>query len=78
MEKPKKGFVVPVGDWLRSGLKHELETYIDSKFLETQVIFNVEYIKNMVRDHLDGKKDNSYKVWTYYVFQKWYCNIYND
>jgi asparagine synthase (glutamine-hydrolysing) len=78
LEKSKKGFVVPIGDWLRSSLKQELETYIDSKFLETQAIFNVEHIKTMVHNHLDGKQDNSYKVWAFYTFQKWYCNIYNN
>ena len=78
LDKPKKGFVVPVGDWLRSGLKQELETYIDSKFLEIQAIFNVQYVKTLVQNHLDGKQDNSYKVWAFYTFQKWYCNIYNN
>jgi asparagine synthase (glutamine-hydrolysing) len=77
LEKSKKGFVVPVGDWLRSGLKQELETYIDSKFLEIQAIFNVQYVKTLVQNHIDGKQDNSYKVWAFYTFQKWYCNIYN-
>ncbi|MFD2823594.1 asparagine synthase (glutamine-hydrolyzing) [Lacinutrix iliipiscaria] len=77
LEKSKKGFVVPVGDWLRSGLKQELESYIDTKFLETQNLFDIDYIKQLVSHHLSGKEDNSYKVWTYYTFQKWYTNVYN-
>jgi asparagine synthase (glutamine-hydrolysing) len=77
LDKSKKGFVVPVGDWLRSGLKKELESYIETVFLEDQNIFNIDYIKQLVNNHLTGKEDNSYKVWTYYTFQKWYSNIYN-
>ena len=76
LEKSKKGFVVPVGDWLRSGLKKELENYIETPFLEKQNLFNIDYIKQLVNNHLTGKEDNSYKVWTYYTFQKWYVNLY--
>jgi len=76
LDKSKKGFVVPVGDWLRSGLKKELESYIESKFLEEQNIFNIDYIKALINNHLSGIEDNSYKAWTFYTFQKWYCNIY--
>ncbi|WP_055444740.1 asparagine synthase (glutamine-hydrolyzing) [Lacinutrix himadriensis] len=76
LEKSKKGFVVPVGDWLRSGLKKELESYIETKFLEDQNLFNIDYIKQLINNHLTGKEDNSYKVWTYYTFQKWYVNLY--
>jgi asparagine synthase (glutamine-hydrolysing) len=76
LDKSKKGFVVPVGDWLRSGLKKELESYIETAFLEDQNIFNIDYIKQLVNNHVSGKEDNSYKVWTFYTFQKWYANIY--
>ena len=78
LDKSKKGFVVPVGDWLRSGLKQELETYIDRPFLEEQNIFNIDSIRQLVKDHLSGKEDNSYKVWTFYTFQKWYTNTYSS
>ena len=76
LDKSKKGFVVPVGDWLREGLKKELESYIDTKFLEEQAIFNIDYIKKLIKNHLNGTEDNSYKAWTFYTFQKWYCNSY--
>ncbi|MBU2938624.1 asparagine synthase (glutamine-hydrolyzing) [Lacinutrix sp. C3R15] len=76
LEKSKKGFVVPVGDWLRSGLRKELESYIKTPLLEKQNLFNIDYIQQLVKNHLNGKVDNSYKVWTFYTFQKWYINLY--
>ncbi|MDX1773608.1 asparagine synthase (glutamine-hydrolyzing) [Oceanihabitans sediminis] len=72
LDKSKKGFLVPVGDWLRSGLKKELESYTETKFLEEQNLFHINYTKELVNNHLSGKEDNSYKVWTFYTFQKWY------
>lgn len=76
LEKSKKGFVVPVGDWLRLSLKAELLNYIETWFLNEQGIFNVNYIQELVQNHLAGKVDNSYKVWTFFTFQKWYLNTY--
>tara|TARA_R110002033_G_scaffold60044_5_gene109941 strand:- start:22378 stop:24279 length:1902 start_codon:yes stop_codon:yes gene_type:complete len=77
LDKSKQGFGVPVGDWLRSSLKPELESYIEPKFLESQGIFNLNYITNLVKNHISGKEDNSLRVWSFYAFQKWYLNTYS-
>ncbi|MCM4154287.1 asparagine synthase (glutamine-hydrolyzing) [Arenibacter sp. N53] len=77
LEKSKQGFGSPVGDWLRSSLRQEMESYIEIPFLKNQNIFNINYITHLVGEHLSGKKDNTYSVWAYYCFQKWYWNIYN-
>lgn len=74
LEKSKQGFGVPVGDWLKQGLRKELESYIDFKFLEKQALFNVEQTVSMVKNHLNATEDHSFKVWTFYCFQKWYCH----
>ena len=72
LNKSKKGFGVPVGDWLRDNLKKELLSYCDKSFIETQNIFNYDVIYKTVNLHLQGKIDNTFRVWTYFCFQKWY------
>jgi asparagine synthase (glutamine-hydrolysing) len=76
LNKSKKGFGVPVGDWLRKGLRRELEYYIEVDFIENQAIFNADTIIKMVQQHLDAKLDNTFRVWAYYCFQKWYVNTF--
>ncbi len=76
LNKSKKGFGVPVGDWLRSELRMELLSYIDYQFLKKQNIFNFESISKLVLNHLENKIDNTFRVWTFYCFQKWYKNIF--
>ena len=76
LDKSKKGFQVPVGDWLREELKHELFRYIEKDFLEKQDIFSVFFIRDLVISHIEGRKDNTYRVWTFYCFQKWYFQTY--
>lgn len=72
LEKSKQGFGVPVGDWLKQGMRNELEFYIDATFLTKQALFNIEPTIAMVRSHLNSVEDHSFKVWTFYCFQKWY------
>ena len=72
LEKSKSGFGSPTGDWLRQSLRRELESYIEPDLLKSQGIFNVEIITKLVNDHLESKKDSTFRVWSYYCFQKWY------
>jgi len=76
LDKSKKGFGVPVGDWLRGYLSEELRSYIDKEFLFKQDIFNIDKITEIVEKHLLGKEDNTFKVWTFFCFQKWYKKTY--
>lgn len=73
LNKSKAGFGVPVGDWLRSLLKEELKRYIEPTLIKNQQIFQLEAVTKLVNDHLNGK-DHTFMVWSFYCFQKWYCN----
>tara|TARA_A100001011_G_C14320535_1_gene850371 strand:- start:1136 stop:3007 length:1872 start_codon:yes stop_codon:yes gene_type:complete len=70
----KTGFQVPVGNWLRSFFSKELFSLTEKHFIDKQGIFNYDFIHKIVYDHIYGIKDNSFKVWTFYCFQKWYKN----
>lgn len=76
LNKSKKGFGVPVGDWLRADFKKELLYYIEKDFVEKQNIFQFDVVYNLVNNHLIGKIDNTFRVWTYFCFQKWYKQVY--
>lgn len=76
LDKSKKGFGVPVGDWLRTELKNELLSYIEKEFLEDQNIFNYKAVKKLINNHLYNEIDNTFRVWVFYCFQKWYVNFY--
>jgi asparagine synthase (glutamine-hydrolysing) len=76
LDKSKKGFGVPVGDWLRNDLSAELNSYVEPEFLKIQDIFKTSEITQIVKNHLSGKEDNTFRVWTFYCFQKWYKETY--
>ncbi|MBT8318067.1 MAG: asparagine synthase (glutamine-hydrolyzing) [Lutibacter sp.] len=76
LDKSKKGFEIPVGDWLRKPLKKEVLSYIEPMFLKKQNIFNINYVQKLVLNHVEGREDNTFRVWTFYCFQKWYLTIF--
>lgn len=76
LNKSKKGFGVPVGDWLRSDLRLELLSFIEKSFIDRQNIFKFDVVSTLVYNHLDSRADNTFRVWTFYCFQKWYKNIF--
>lgn len=78
LETRKQGFGSPVGFWLKNSLKPELESFIQSDFLVKQGIFNVNGVQKLVNEHLTGKKRNSFSVWGFYCFQKWYKYNYEN
>lgn len=77
LNKSKSGFGVPVGDWLKSKLRKELVSYIEPDKLKKQSIFQISSIDKLVKDHLKGK-DNTFMVWTFFCFQKWYFHNYPE
>jgi asparagine synthase (glutamine-hydrolysing) len=70
--QPKRGFSVPIGQWIRKELKVEFVENLSDDFLNQVPNLDVEKFKKMFNDHLVGKKDNSSYVWRVYVLSKWY------
>ena len=73
LDRPKKGFGVPLRKWLRTVLKEEISRYADEIILKRQDIFNPEAIRELiVKQEKSDKIMYSSLLWSFYVFQKWY------
>jgi len=70
--QPKRGFAVPIGQWIRKELREEFESNLSDDFLNQVPNLNVPKFKKMFKDHLDGKGDYFSYVWRVYVLSKWY------
>lgn len=83
MDRPKQGFAVPRGRWLRNELKEKLLYFTSHDFISRQNIFDereiqrfvYDYIQNGNRGQRTGYNHEAY-VWAYYVFQGWYERFY--
>lgn len=71
LRRPKKGFGIPLGQWLRGPLQPLLrETLAPEKLAATGVLEPTE-VRRLVKEHLAGKADHRKKLWTLMTFQWW-------
>ena len=65
-EKKKLGFPTPIRVWLKSDLGIYAREIITNAAVDK--LINKEYVLELLDEHIQGKKDNSRKVWTVFMF----------
>ena len=72
MERPKMGFGVPIGSWLRGPLREWAEDLLSAEKLGRHQLLNIEEIRKKWTEHLSGKRNWSYLLWDVLMFQGWW------
>ncbi len=68
----KAGFSIPVSAWLRNELKGMVyEVMAEDKIRDTRIL-NPSKVALIIRQHMDGKKDNSRQIWGLFNFMLWF------
>ena len=70
--KPKAGFAIPIGFWLRGELKSWANDLLSKESLKNQDIINYDFVSKIWNEHLKGERDNTAKLWTILMWQSWY------
>ncbi|MBK7946506.1 MAG: asparagine synthase (glutamine-hydrolyzing) [Flavobacteriales bacterium] len=71
IDRPKKGFGIPLSHWLRKELRPLCEELLDPALLRTQGIFSPEYVAQLKQEHMSAKANHRKLLWTLMVFQLW-------
>ena len=71
IERPKAGFGIPVGQWLRGPLRDWADELLDEVRLEREGYLNVTTIRQVWQEHLSGRHDWTSRLWTVLMFQAW-------
>ncbi|NGM87654.1 asparagine synthase (glutamine-hydrolyzing) [Parapusillimonas sp. SGNA-6] len=71
IERPKKGFSIPLGAWLRGPLREWAEALLDEQRLRREAYFYPGPIHQAWRLHQEGKADCSERLWSILMFQSW-------
>lgn len=61
--RPKKGFAVPMGDWLKNDLADHLDALTTSKVLHRTGLLKLDAITRLVEEHRKGIKNHENTLW---------------
>jgi len=75
LNRPKRGFALPLGQWMRG----ELKDLVLSILLDTQTLhrgyFNANGVRRMLDEHFQGRRDHSARLWRLLIFELWHRNF---
>ena len=70
LTRPKIGFPVPTGAWLRGRFSSVLDEYLLSGRVIERGLFNQAYIRRLIAEHKAGA-DHAYRLWSLINFEIW-------
>ncbi|MDX1590160.1 MAG: asparagine synthase (glutamine-hydrolyzing) [Oleiphilaceae bacterium] len=71
VERPKQGFAVPIASWLRGALREWAESLLAPERLEAQGYWRTPVVRWFWQEHLSGREDYSFELWSILMFQSW-------
>ncbi len=75
LNRPKQGFALPLGHWMRNELKEMVQTILlESRTLQ-RGYFNPNGVRRMLEEHFNQRRDHSARLWRLLAFELWHRNF---
>jgi asparagine synthase (glutamine-hydrolysing) len=71
VDRPKMGFGLPIGSWLRGPLRPWAEDLLGRRRLEEQGLLDPEPVRRAWDAHLSGRRDFGYALWDVLMLEAW-------
>ena len=75
VERPKMGFGIPVGDWLRGPLRGWADDLLAPSHLAEQGFFATDEVGKAWQAHRSGEDDLVFQLWPILMFQAWVAEV---
>ena len=72
LHRSKKGFGIPIADWLKGRLNPLMHDLLAPARLKDQGLFEPAYVQALIAEHEKGIASHHKQLWTLLVFQLWY------
>jgi len=74
--RKKKGFGIPLHNWLRNELKDYTREIIFGGSLANRQFFNMKYVHKIFDEHQSGKHDHTHRIWALVCLELWFKKFY--
>ena len=71
IDRPKMGFGIPIGDWMRGPLKEWVFDLLNEQRIREQGYLNPNIVSRILKEHMSGDVNWQYQLWDIVVFQAW-------
>ncbi len=71
IERPKMGFGIPLGEWLRGPLRDWAEALLDEKRLSEAGLVDAGLVRRYWQEHLSGRRNWQYLLWDVLMLEAW-------
>lgn len=71
IERPKTGFGIPIGEWLRGSLRSWAEGFLSEDYLRREGHLDPTSIRRTWAEHLSGRRDWTHRLWIIIMFMAW-------
>ena len=71
IERPKQGFAIPVGRWLRGPLRDWGESLLSAERLKSDGLFDAATVRKAWDEHQSGRRDHDTRLWVVLMAQAW-------
>ena len=75
LRRPKKGFGIPIAEWLKNRLNPLLHDLLAPDRLKNQGLFNADFVQKLITEHEKNIASNHKQLWALLVFQLWFDNF---
>jgi asparagine synthase (glutamine-hydrolysing) len=74
-DRPKRGFGVPIDDWLKGPLRDWAEELLSTQKLRETGCLYPEAVRRLWAQHLCGWRNHSNILWSALMFQAWFLSL---
>jgi asparagine synthase (glutamine-hydrolysing) len=75
LSRPKRGFAVPIGKWLRGPMLPFLHATLLSDRSQGRGLFRAAAVRQLIDEHIAGKRDHAHRLWALLMLELWFARF---
>lgn len=75
LKRPKKGFGIPLAQWLRDDIRPLVNEYLGPEKIRRDGIFDPKLVEGLIGDHMSGRHNRRKEIFAMLVFELWRARL---